>query len=91
MIMRSVIEEIKKFVDNHEKTDSPLFVYYEPMKTDKGGKVLENTRFLTTTDELVAMKSNNQYVTFYGREYESNINIEVWLRGIVPPSEIDDI
>lgn len=91
MIMRSVIEEIKKFVDNHEKTDSPLFVYYEPMKTDKGGEVLENTRFLTTTDELVAMKSNNQYVTFYGREYESNINIEVWLRGIVPPSEIDDI
>ena len=91
MMMKEVIEEIERFIDNHEKTDPPLFVYYEPIKTNKEGKVLKNTGFLTTIDESTAIKSNSMYVTFYGEEYVSELNMRVWLRGIVPLSEIETL
>ncbi|TRZ89591.1 MAG: hypothetical protein D4R88_05200 [Methanosarcinales archaeon] len=40
-------------------------------------------------DESIAVKSNSMYVTFYGEEYEYELDMRVWLRGIVPPSEIE--
>lgn len=89
MMMKEVIEEIKMFIDNHEKTDRPLFVYYKPIKTDEKGKVLKNTGFLTTMDESIAVKSNGPYVTFYGNEYEGDVNIKVWLRDVVPLLDIE--
>ncbi len=89
MKMKEVIEEIKRFIDNHDKTDSPLFVFYEPIKTNEKGNVLKNTGFLTTIDESIAIKSSSMYVTFYGEEYVSELNMRVWLRGIVPLSDID--
>ena len=91
MMMKEVIEEIKRFIDNHEKTDSPLFVFYEPIKTNEKGKVLKNTGFLTTIDEAIAVKSNSMYVTFYGEEYVCELDMRVWLRGIVPLSEIETL
>ena len=91
MMMKEVIEEIKMFTDNHEKTDPPLFVYYENIKTNKKGKVLRNTRFLTTMDESIVIKSNSKYVTFYGEEYVFEWDMRTWLRGIVPLSEIEDL
>jgi hypothetical protein len=91
MMMKEVIEEIKRFIDKNEKTDSPLFVYYESIKTNEKGKVLKNTGFLTTIDESIAAKSNNMYVTFYGKEYVCELDMRVWLRGIVPLSEIENL
>lgn len=91
MKMKEVIEEIKRFIDNHDKTDSPLFVYYKPIKTNEKGKVLKNTGFLTTIDESIAAESNSMYVTFYGDEYVCELNMRVWLRGIVPLSDIETL
>ena len=91
MIMKEVIEEIKRFIDNHEKTDSPLLVYYEPIKIDEKGNILKNTGFLTTIDESVAVKSNNMHVAFYGEEYVCTLDMRLWLRGIVPLSEIGNL
>lgn len=91
MINKEVIEEIKRFIDNHEKTDPPLFVYFEPIKTNEKGKVLKNTGFLTTMDESIAVKSNSMYITFYGEEYPCDLDMKVLLRGIVPLSEIETL
>ncbi len=91
MIIKEIIEEIKTFIDDHKKTDSPLFVYYESLKTDEKGEVLKNTGFLTTMNESMLIKSNSPYVTFYGDEYECELDIRVWLRGIVPLSEIETL
>lgn len=91
MMMKEVIEEIKRFIDNHEKTDPPLFAYYEHIKTDEKGKILKNSGFLTTTDESAVIKFNNPYVTFYGEEYVCELDMRVWLRGIVPLSEIESL
>ena len=90
-MMKEVIEEIKMFIDSHEKTDPPLFVYHGRIKTNEKGKVLKNTGFLITTDEFIAIKSNSKYVTFYGKEYVFEWDMKTWLRGIVPLSEIDDL
>jgi len=91
MMMKEAIEEIKIFIDSHEKTDPPLFVYYEPMKTNEKGKVLKNTGFLTTMDESAVIKSNSPCMTFYGEEYVFKWDMIVWLRGIVPLSEIESL
>ncbi len=91
MMTKEVIEEIRMFIDNHAKTDSPLFVYYKPIKTNEKGKALKNTGFLTTTDESIALKSNSMYATFYGEEYVCELDMRVWLRGIVPISEIETL
>lgn len=91
MKMKEVIGEITRFIDNHDKTDSSLFVYYEPIKTNENGKVFKNTGFLTTIDESIAAKSNSMYVTFYGEEYVCELDMRVWLRGMVPLSEIETL
>lgn len=90
-MMKEVIEEITRFIENHDKTDSPLFVYYEPIKTNEKGNVIKNTGFLTTLDESIAARSNCMYVTFHGDEYVYELNMRVWLRGIVPLSEIETL
>lgn len=91
MMMKEVIEEINRFVDNHDKTDYPMFVYYEPLKTDEKGNVLKNTGFLTTSDKSILIKSNIPYVTFYGKEHISKWDMRVWLLDMVPISEIKSI
>ena len=91
MMMKEVIEEIKRFVDSHDKTDYPMFVYYEPLKTDEKGNVLKNTGFLTTLDKSMLIKSNIQYMTIYGKEHISKWDMRVCLLDMVPLSEIKSV
>lgn len=89
MMTKEMIDIIRIFMDSHEKIDPPLFVYYEPIKINENGDVNKNTGFLTTMDESMATKY--PYVTFYGEENAANLNMRMWLRDIVPPSEIETL